>query len=402
MPPGVEITVPTSTTVDASKPYTIYDVTIRLPLRSFVIQKRYSDFVAFHDGLVKQAGAPPPVSLPGKSWFSSTNSNPTLRDERRQGLERYLQAINEDPDSRWRNTTVWRAFLNLPSAAFGRQDPSKTSLREAATNPAASSESKASVTDPVLWLDYHREVKQMLHDARLHLTRRDQATTPQKQHESSALAKASLVKVGSMITALEDGLQHMNVKSGSGSATAWGGGGNNLGEGEIRRRKDLIANARKEKDGLENLHSAMITKNKPDQVVASVQDKDALIAGAKPGTTTGRVLGRETDKTRALDNEGVLQLQKQIMQHQDLSVDELRKIVARQKELGVAINDELEVQQALLDLADEDVDRYVIIFLYSLQWYILVGFLVNADETGYKIRLQSEGRGSERYLKTIA
>ena len=55
--------------------------------------------------------------------------------------------------------------------------------------------------------------------------------------------------------------------------------------------------------------------------------------------------------------EGVLQLQKQRMEEQDLDVEELRKIVARQKELGVQINEELEIQNEMLKMVDEDVDR---------------------------------------------
>jgi hypothetical protein len=71
------------------------------------------------------------------------------------------------------------------------------------------------------------------------------------------------------------------------------------------------------------------------------------------------VLGKETERTRELDNQGVLQLQKQTMEDQDMSIEELRKIVQRQKELGIAINAELEIQNELLKLTDEDTDRYV-------------------------------------------
>lgn len=76
----------------------------------------------------------------------------------------------------------------------------------------------------------------------------------------------------------------------------------------------------------------------------------------------GRVLGApvpETDRTRELDNEGVLQLQKQMMNEQDQDVEQLSKGVARLKELGWAINGELEVQNSMLKLVDEDTDRYV-------------------------------------------
>lgn len=345
MPSNVEITIP-STTVTAD--YTIYNITVRLPLRSIIVQKRYSEFAIFHDDLVHQVGAQPPEPLPAKSWFHNTNSNEKLREERRRGLERYLQGINNANDQRWRNTSVWRSFLNLPIQASAADNTSAARLHKAITGPG--SLGSAPITDPVLWLDCHRELKSHLHDARLHLTRRDQATTPQKQHESSALAKSSLTKASSMITVLEDGLKKPQKGD-------WAGSG--LGEGEIRRRRDLMSSARKERDGLENLHNAMLQKSRLDTAVASIQDKDKLMESSKrrPG---GRILGKETDKTRELDNNGVVQLQKQTMEAQDRSVAELLKIVNRQKELGVAINNELEVQNQLLNMTDEDVDRLVI------------------------------------------
>lgn len=206
-------------------------------------------------------------------------------------------------------------------------------------------------------------MKAHLQDARLHLTRRDQETTPQKQHESSAAAKSSLVRAGSLIAALEEGLKNLGDygrNGGDGNGSGGQGDGILLGEGELRRRKDLLVNARKEKDGLEDLLNAMAAKGRLDTAVASMEDKEALVGSAsrKPARS-GRVLGKETERTRELDNKGVLQLQRETMEDQDMGLEELRKIVARQKELGIAINGELQVQNDLLKLADEDVDRYV-------------------------------------------
>ena len=71
----------------------------------------------------------------------------------------------------------------------------------------------------------------------------------------------------------------------------------------------------------------------------------------------GGCWGKETNETRERDNAGLVQLQKQKMADQDLDVDELTKIIQRQKELGVQINEELEVQSEMLRRTDEDVDR---------------------------------------------
>ncbi|KIX95136.1 uncharacterized protein Z520_09052 [Fonsecaea multimorphosa CBS 102226] len=351
MAPQVEISIPNTTISGSSKPYTIYNVSLRLPLRSFTVQKRYSDFVVLHSGLTDQVGSPPPCALPAKSWFQKTVSNPQLTEERRRGLETYLKTINEIDDSRWRSTSVWRAFLNLPSS-FASQTSSKAgALHSVISGPGGGG---APITDPVIWLDVHRDLKAQLQDARLNLTNRDQASTPQKQHEASAAAKSHLVKAGSLIAALEEGLTNIQTATDGG-----GWGGQKLGEGEIRRRKDLIASAKRDKDGLENLLNAMATKSKLDSAVASMQETQHLMGNGtnKPKVGGGRVLGKETAETRELDNQGVLQLQKQKMADQDRDVEELRRIVQRQKELGIVINQELEVQNEMLRMVDEDVDR---------------------------------------------
>ncbi|ETN36281.1 uncharacterized protein HMPREF1541_08558 [Cyphellophora europaea CBS 101466] len=353
MAPTVEISIPNASTRSEPKLHTIYNITLRLPLRSYNVQKRYSDFVDLHSSLASVTGQSPPATLPAKSWFSRTVNNPELTEQRRQGLETYLQTINTTPDTRWRNTSVWRAFLNLPSSFASANSSKADTLHSFVAGPTSGN---APITDPVLWLDCHRDLKTHLHDARLHLTTRDQASTPQKQHEAGAAAKSSLVKAGSMIGVLDEGLTGIQKSS------------QKLGEGELRRRKDLMASARKDKDSLESLLSAMTQKSKLDSAVAAIPDKANLLSSTAASTTGssgggnkpksgGRVLGKETAETRELDNQGVLQLQKQRMAEQDLDVEELRKIVQRQRELGTQIHDELEVQNDLLRMVDEDVDR---------------------------------------------
>ncbi|KAL8992142.1 MAG: hypothetical protein Q9169_007337 [Polycauliona sp. 2 TL-2023] len=348
-----EIAVPNTSTSTTSKPYTIYNITLRLPLRTFTLQKRYSDFTTLHGTLTPQAGASPPVSLPPKSYFSSTVSSPALAESRRIGLQTYLQSINTDPDDRWRNTSAWRSFLNLPSNSNNNNQNRHTPLTR-------TQQLSQPITDPVVWLDYHRDLKSQLHSARLQLTKRDQATSGQAQHECSAEAKRHLIKAGSMITALDSGLKTL-------ANDTWGR--EKLGDGEMRRRRDLVAAAQKEREGLENLGNAMVAKNALDGAIAHAAqgDKDRLLAAngendnnmgsRRPAAGKGRVLGKESDRTRALDNQGVLQLQQQLMKEQDEDVDVLAAAVARQKKIGIEIQEELVLQKDLLGLLDEDVDR---------------------------------------------
>ena len=64
----------------------------------------------------------------------------------------------------------------------------------------------------------------------------------------------------------------------------------------------------------------------------------------------------ETEQTRELDNDGVLLLQRQQMYEQDQDVDALAKIVRRQREMGMAIHDEVNRHIDMLNRVNDDVD----------------------------------------------
>lgn len=369
MAPPVEISIPT-TSVNSppnSKPFTQYNITLRLPLRSFVVQKRYSEFATLHNDLVSASGAAPPQPLPGKHWLKSTLSSPELTEDRRRGLETYLRAIAESPDRRWRDTPAWRAFLSLPSTGGGSA-ASSSGIGVEGRVPAINlhGANAAAANDPTTWTDLHREMKGHLHEARLQLARRDAANDSggfgsgagsgagqgsTAAIEAGATAKRALVRAGSLLTALEGGLRAM-------------GEAKRLGEGELRRRRDLLAAARAERDGLEKLSSSLASARGAREGTPSSGDKATLLSGAGESSSRarmgGRVLGAplpETERTRELDNVGVVQLQRQQMQEQDLDVEELAKIIRRQKEMGLAIKGEVEEQNEMLDQMDRDADR---------------------------------------------
>ncbi|KAF1985262.1 hypothetical protein K402DRAFT_394958 [Aulographum hederae CBS 113979] len=370
--PSTDITNPP----DGNKPYTTYTIAISTPssLRPSQIFKRYTEFEALDKALRAETNAPSPASLPAKSWFSKTVGNEKLTEERRKGLEGYMQAIETAENPQWRNSVVWKEFLGTPTAG-SKSDKSRHfdgSRGAGGLNGGAISSSSA-------WLEAHNELKSQLHIARMALARREQATTPTSQHEAGAAAKKALLRSGTLIAKLEDGLRRMSgnkTMSKEDLAQA-----EILGEGEIRRRRDLISAARKEREGLENVLNTLAVKSAVAGLSNPGQQSAAATAGAKKdlfqgpdGTSSSpsapklyqsgggrRVLGgpppKETEKTRELDNQGIVQLQKQIMETQDLDVEDLTKAVRRMKEMGIMINEELEEQSTLLNLVDEDVDR---------------------------------------------
>lgn len=362
MAPPVEITIPT-TSVNSpagSKPFTQYNITLHLPLRSYVVQKRYSDFTTLHQTLTSLVGAPPPAPMPAKHWFQSTVSSPQLTENRRAALEAYLKAIAEDPDRRWRDTPAWRTFLNLPAQSASAASSGAVDSRIPAITPRDAT--AAAARDPRTWMDLHRETKTLLGEARAQLARRDAlATDTAAALEAGSEAKRRLVLAGNRLRALEDGLRDMAEAR-------------RLGEGELRRRRDLVGAARGERDGLEKLSASVAgglggVRGAAGAGEAVAGDKAALLGlsngngargGARAGGGSRRVLGAplpETERTRELDNGGVLQLQRQQMEEQDQDVEQLAQIVRRQKEMGLAIQNEVAAQNEMLDEFGNNVDR---------------------------------------------
>ncbi|KAH7371702.1 hypothetical protein BKA66DRAFT_469318 [Pyrenochaeta sp. MPI-SDFR-AT-0127] len=357
----LKISIPTAhdQTPEHGKPYTEYTIRIEhpFPRATTSVKKRYSDFSALDAALRSEVGSAPPASLPPKSWLGgflglgNTAGSPEAIEKRRSGLEEYLRAIEGAEDGRWRVAKAYRSFLDLDD---------KDGKRPAGF--PGSQFGKDRVRDSSDWLDKHADLKSSLQDARRWLTAREQATAATAQHDAAAKAKSSLVRAGTLISALDEGLGRLTGSS----SDEWSG--EKLGEGEIRRRRDMISGLRKERDGLESVLNSMAVKAaisgsgstaSTSSAAVTAEQKAGLFKGAaKPSGR--RVLGapaQETDKTRELDNEGVLQLQKQIIQEQDEDLVDLATVARRMREMGVQINTELIEQNALLGLLDEDVER---------------------------------------------
>ncbi|KAI4658681.1 uncharacterized protein J4E79_006439 [Alternaria viburni] len=371
----LKISIPTTQeqTPENGKAYTSYTIKIEhpFPRAATSIQKRYSEFSALDSSLRSEVGSAPPAPLPPKSWLGGllgvgSTTSPEAIEKRRSGLEAYLRAIESAEDGRWRVSKCYKQFLEL-----GEKDGANG--KKAAGFPG-SQFGKDRVRDSSDWLDKHAELKSNLQDARRWLTKREQATAATAQHEAAANAKKSLVRAGTLISALEEGLSRLG---GSNNKTSDDWSGDKLGDGEIRRRKDMISGLRKERDGLDSVLNSMAVKaaisGSGTSSTPSTSSSAAVTESQKAGlfssrntsnaksSSSRRVFGgppaQETDKTRELDNEGVLQLQQQIIQEQDEDLVDLSTVVRRMKEMGVQINTEIVEQNAMLGLFEEDVER---------------------------------------------
>jgi regulator of vacuolar morphogenesis len=321
------------------KPHVVYRIEVQAGVRSWQMWRRYSEFTDLHTELAKTAGAPPPAPLPPKhalgSFFKSRD-DARLVEERRAGLEAYLRAIVGAKDERWRDTFAFRDFLGVPVG-----------------KPGAANSGSGGFTSSA-WLDEHGDVQARIRDIRADVNRRDAFSSGNDvggAHTANVQAKKKLAGVLSAIGALDRGLDEL----------ALGG----MAEGELQRRRDMAARLR---DDCETLAKVVTTARHTTTgagVAASGSadtDRQALLQNGsgfavKPGRVFGAPKPVETEETRPLDDQGLLQLQQQKMEQQDQDLDSLATILRRQKQLGIAIHSEVSQQIEIIDDLNNEVDR---------------------------------------------
>lgn len=123
-------------------PHVVYAVLIVLPVRSWTVYRRYSEFFQLHQSLLQShnglpSSPPPPAPFPPKHTArrtfkaisglggllpqgeSAKEAEEAQAKERKEALERYLRAIVASTDSSWRNTDAFKEFIELPKSGSG-------------------------------------------------------------------------------------------------------------------------------------------------------------------------------------------------------------------------------------------------------------------------------------------
>jgi len=346
------------------KPHIVFRIDIQAHVRSWQMWRRYSEFVDLHTELTKSVGAPPPSSLPPKHALAMLRSpkNQALLEERRAGLEAYLRAIVSAKDSRWLDTFAFRDFLGVP---MGKQQVGGSGPRGGGTtnDDGGGGGGRPEFTSSS-WLDEHMDVQALVRDIRADVNRRDGFSDRGdvgQAHATNVQAKKKLAGALARVGSLVGGLDALALRG--------------MSEGELQRRTDLVARLQ---DDCEKLAKMLTVARHTSRALggggggspappAGSSDRAALLGSsggpaavsAKP---IARVFGvpqppKETEVTRPLDDHGLLQLQQVKMDQQDAQVTQLATILQRQKQLGMAINNELAQHIELLDGLSNDMDR---------------------------------------------
>ncbi|KAF9507433.1 hypothetical protein BS47DRAFT_1373890 [Hydnum rufescens UP504] len=331
-----------------TKTFIVYRITVQGAVRSWQIWRRYSEFPTYFHA---------PSPLPPKHPFAilpklGRGNSEAVVEERRVGLEAYLRAILANKDPQWRDTFIFKDFLGVP---VGKSDPSSFS-----------------------WLDEHTDLQTLVRDVRADINKRDALSLrgdTSASHISNVQAKKKLAALVARLDVLGKGIQTLALAG--------------MSEGEVQRRGDMVARLQ---DDCASLGKMVVAARQPtsaaslpdggsrpqrqgdtDRNSATQVDRNALFSfphmpsafsgdvGAKTRPVT-RIFGQkgpppETERTRPLDNTGLVQLQGIQVDEQDAQLSQLTAILQRQKHLGLAINAEIEQQNELLDQLSTDVDR---------------------------------------------
>jgi len=168
---------------------------------------------------------------------------------------------------------------------------------------------------------------------------------------ASVEAKKTLREVGERVDGLERGLKGLE----------------GLGDGERKRREELVEGLKSERGDLQRMAEAGVRtsgfNHTSTNLTNATTNSNSTTTQTMPGHfPSGRVFGKaqppqETSETRPLDDRGLLQLQQTKMDGQDDQLKELSKLLGRQKVMGEEIHREIGEQNDLLDDIEGEVGK---------------------------------------------
>ncbi|KAJ3689669.1 hypothetical protein LUZ61_018833 [Rhynchospora tenuis] len=107
---------------------------------------------------------------------------------------------------------------------------------------------------------------------------------------------------------------------------------------EMHKRQDMLANLRSKAKQLAS------TLN-----MSNFANREELLGPSRKAAD-------EVSRANGLDNQGVVNLQRQIMREQDEGLEKLEETVMSTKHIALAVNEELDLHTRLIDNLDEDVE----------------------------------------------
>lgn len=288
--------------------------------------RRFSEFWELKKKLEKEFNAELPYELPTRKFGLWKRSAVDLAviEERKVQLAKFLRdMLNDSFDTKWKNSSHVTKFLKLPA------NWSSGNNRDTSDN--VEQEQELNLMDPTQWMISFKDSKTFL----------EQSKQSGSAHSSKVLMQLRLA------------LYNMEV------ALKQAHKANEVGTSEYERRTNLLLLLKRD------VNEMALTQNGSGAPGKSGEDEEQIRSALFPEVANTRspkkpLAGRrrfgETTETEPLSDQQLLQLHKTKMEEQDQELEEIRKIVLRQKNISLEMNQELAQQNDLLDLLDNDVN----------------------------------------------
>lgn len=326
MEPITMISIPYSEESEMPSKHTVFIVTVKGQSRSWVATHRFSEFEQLHKALSIPAQLS--INLPKKSMYLSEKG----LVERRLALESYLLLILYCKDKSFRSTTVWLDFLVVPES---------DRCQELCKNPSISQFWKSADEKGLLssqnWMYELEALQNSIRDLKQTIFKKNQAFVVGNQGLYQSL-RLDVIREIRILSLRFDALERCKKDL------------SNISKTESNRRDTIAFSMKSEISGLgSQIQESVITDNR-----LQLLEPQSSNGGSK---RKFGVKAQETEVTRPLDNQQLLVVHQKIIRKQDQELEMLASVVRRQKEIGMAISDEVEFQNGLLEEVDESISR---------------------------------------------
>lgn len=291
-----------------------YVIEVKTLRETYLVKHRYSDFEKLHEELLKSK-VKFNDKLPPKSGLRSLSKDKLL--ERQNLLEVYIKQICLHTDKRISENPHLLKFLNLSNETASTADMEIYTIEQGT------------------FMDRVRKLQEFIDTISTHITEKEKKIVNGEDHQpesTEVVKKLSILSI--QIRKLFEQLDKEQSQ---------------ISEGEQLKRRDILQKLKVEHEKLDNRH-----KRPPVQS----QKRDQLFSTQQP-RSGNRAFGNEyeTEKTIDLNEEEIVQLQREEISKQDQDLESLSQVLSRQLHLSRAIGEELDLQNDMLDKLDTQVDR---------------------------------------------
>ncbi|KAK4047755.1 hypothetical protein OIO90_006054 [Microbotryomycetes sp. JL221] len=241
--------------------------------------------------------------------------------QRRFQLETYLKKLITDKDVRWSNCQPLKTFLLSRSV---QDDDDEEEETHDWTKQG--------------WINKTKQVEQDVQKLKTLLNERDQLVLNKSTqiHKLNQTIKQQLVELINSTDVLNQGLKQLIQKG--------------LIEIEIERNSKSLEN-------LQNQIQQLGQRVNNNQRNGTLSQPTRVLGTLSSSSSSSQPLAIETQQTRPLDNQGLLQFEQEQIMNQDSKLELLTTTLRKQRLLGQLINQELQEQDEMLNSIEQSTNK---------------------------------------------